>query len=160
MAAECVSSNLTTSPAAGRRAQQQQKDNMTKNIDLARECGAQCSRCADDGYRLTEFTDDQLAAFATRVLAENKASLQGRVVAEILIRPVTVFDFSRIAELEAQLEAVGAGGVSALIPARKPLSSLGRAGVAHEAFGNPIPQAAYKLIDLIEAAHNITGEKP
>lgn len=32
------------------------------------------------------------------------------------------------------------------------LSNLARMGVAHKAFGNPIPQQAYDLIDLVEKA--------
>lgn len=34
----------------------------------------------------------------------------------------------------------------------KELSNLARMGVAHKAFGNPIPQQAYDLIDLVEKA--------
>lgn len=40
---------------------------------------------------------------------------------------------------------------------RQPLTSMGRAGIAHAAFGNPIPQAAYQLIDAVEQAHDIKG---
>lgn len=39
----------------------------------------------------------------------------------------------------------------------KPLSAVGRAGIAHAAFGNPIPQAAYQLIDAVEQAYGIKG---
>lgn len=34
----------------------------------------------------------------------------------------------------------------------KKISSLARAGIAHKAFGNPIPQEAYNLIELTEQA--------
>jgi hypothetical protein len=74
---------------------------MTKNLDLARACGAHAIP-AEVQVRLERvpacmvlFAQDQLDAFAERIRAESAAC---------------------ISELEAQLEAIGAGGVSALMP--------------------------------------------
>ena len=91
------------------------------------------------------------------VLAERIAAL--RQVEPVPIGVVTGFDDNGNALIEHDCERgdplkVGDCLYDAPVQ-RKPLSSMGRAGIAHAAFGNPIPPEAYSVIDAVEAAHQI-----
>lgn len=91
------------------------------------------------------------------VLAERIAALQQASPAPVGV--VTGFDGDGNALVEHDCERgdpLKVGDCLYDAPVRRePLSGLSRAGIAHAAFGNPIPPEAYRVIDAVEAALQI-----